>query len=55
MNALDCALIKKAGYDNGFENVLRDAPAGADEVRMASARHARAAVEALRNSLFFLD
>jgi len=37
MNALERALIEKAGYDHGFENVLGDAPA--DTVRMASARH----------------
>ncbi|MHB1282317.1 MAG: HNH endonuclease [Metallibacterium scheffleri] len=42
MNALERTLIEKAGYDNGFENVLGDAPA--DAVRMASARH-RAQVE----------
>ena len=42
MNALERALIEKAGYDNGFENVLADAPP--DAVRMASARH-RAQVE----------
>ena len=42
MNALERALIEKAGYDNGFENVLADVPR--DAVRMASARH-RAQVE----------
>lgn len=42
MNALERALIEKAGYDNGFENMLADAPS--DAVRMASARH-RAQVE----------
>lgn len=42
MNALERTLIEKAGYDNGFENVLADAPG--DAVRMASARH-RAQVE----------
>ncbi len=42
MNALERALIEKAGYDNGFENVLADAPP--DVVRMGSARH-RAQVE----------
>jgi len=42
MNALERALIEKASYDHGFENVLGDAPA--DTVRMASVRH-RAQVE----------
>ncbi len=37
MNAIERTLIEKAGYDNGFENVLADAPL--DVVRMASARH----------------
>ena len=42
MNALERALIEKAGYDNGFENGLADSPP--DAVRMTSARH-RAHVE----------
>ena len=42
MNALDRALISKAGHDNGFEHVLADGP---DGLVLASARHgARAEV-----------
>lgn len=36
MNPLQCALIEKAGHDNGFENVL---PSGGQGVKLGSARH----------------
>jgi len=36
MNPLQCALIEKAGHDNGFEYVL---PGDAQHVALASARH----------------
>jgi putative restriction endonuclease len=36
VNSLERALLEKTGNDNGFEHVL---PAGADSVRLASARH----------------
>lgn len=36
MNTLDRSLVEKAGYENGFENVLKSSEAG---VRLASSRH----------------
>ncbi|MFC4964605.1 HNH endonuclease [Alcaligenes sp. GCM10023179] len=41
MNPLQCALIEKAGHDNGFEHVLSSA---SDSVILASARHRSQAV-----------
>jgi predicted restriction endonuclease len=36
MNTLDRSLVEKAGYENGFENVLESGESG---VRLASSRH----------------